>query len=102
MTMQHGDTHAAAKTILVVEDEESLASTLSYNLRKNGFNVVSAADGVAGLQAARRDRPDVIVLDLMLPKMDGLEVCRRIGLVGSEMCIRDSRQERGTRQSSRP
>lgn len=69
---------AGAKTVLVVEDEESLASTLSYNLRKNGFNVVSAADGVEGLAAARRLRPDVIVLDLMLPKMDGMELCRRV------------------------
>lgn len=69
---------ASARTVLVIEDEASLASTLSYNLRKNGFNVSSAADGVEGLQAARRDRPDVIVLDLMLPRMDGLEVCRRI------------------------
>jgi DNA-binding response OmpR family regulator len=64
--------------VLVVEDEPSLASTLSYNLRKNGFAVLSAADGLAGLQAAQREKPDVIVLDLMLPKMDGLEVCRRI------------------------
>ena len=64
--------------MLVVEDEAALASTLSYNLRKNGFNVVQAADGVAGLQAARRGNPDVIVLDLMLPKMDGIEVCRRL------------------------
>ena len=64
--------------MLVVEDEPSLASTLSYNLRKNGFNVMSEADGLAGLQAARREHPDVIVLDLMLPKMDGLEVCRRL------------------------
>lgn len=69
---------ASAKTVLVVEDEATLASTLSYNLRKNGFNVVSASDGLEGLQTARRDKPDVIVLDLMLPKMDGLEVCRRI------------------------
>lgn len=68
----------AAKTVLVIEDEASLASTLSYNLRKNGFNVHSAHDGVEGLQAARREHPDIIVLDLMLPKMDGLEVCRRV------------------------
>ncbi|MHB8378169.1 MAG: response regulator [Dehalococcoidia bacterium] len=64
--------------VLVVEDEPSLVATLSYNLRKNGFDVVSATDGVAGLQAARSERPDVVVLDLMLPRMDGLEVCRRI------------------------
>ncbi len=69
---------ALAKTVLVVEDEPSLSSTLSYNLRKNGFTVLSAADGVAGLQEARRSKPDIVVLDLMLPKMDGLEVCRRI------------------------
>jgi DNA-binding response OmpR family regulator len=68
----------SARTVLVVEDEASLASTLSYNLRKNGFNVLSASDGVAGLQSARRDHPDLIVLDLMLPGMDGIEVCRRL------------------------
>ena len=78
MTMQETTVRTSAKTVLVVEDEASLASTLSYNLRKNGFNVVSAADGLEGLQAARREHPDMIVLDLMLPKMDGLEVCRRI------------------------
>ena len=71
-------TQTGARTVLVIEDESSLASTLSYNLRKNGFNVVSAQDGVEGLRAVRRDHPDVIVLDLMLPKMDGLEVCRRV------------------------
>jgi len=70
--------NGAARTVLVVEDEPALASALSYNLRKSGFNVLSAADGIAGLQEARRASPDVIVLDLMLPKMDGLEVCRRI------------------------
>ncbi|MBI5284713.1 MAG: response regulator transcription factor [Chloroflexi bacterium] len=78
MTLDSATVSTQAKTVLVVEDEPSLASTLSYNLRKNGFNVVSAADGLAGLQEARRARPDVVVLDLMLPKMDGLEVCRRI------------------------
>jgi len=66
------------RTVLVVEDEASLASTLSYNFRKNGFNVVEARDGVEGLQAARRDQPDIVVLDLMLPRMDGIEVCRRL------------------------
>lgn len=78
MMTQASGTIAGARTVLVVEDEESLASTLSYNLRKNGFNVISASDGLEGLRAAQRDNPDVIVLDLMLPKMDGLEVCRRL------------------------
>ena len=77
-TERTATTQTGARTVLVVEDESGLASTLSYNLRKNGFNVVSAADGVEGLRAVRRDHPDVIVLDLMLPKMDGLEVCRRV------------------------
>jgi DNA-binding response OmpR family regulator len=71
-------TQASAKTVLVVEDERSLAATLSYTLRKNGYNVIAAADGVEGLQSARRENPDIIILDLMLPKMDGLEVCRRL------------------------
>jgi DNA-binding response OmpR family regulator len=78
MTTDAKQPRAAAKTVLVVEDEASLASSLSYNLRKNGFNVVQAADGVTGLQAARSGNPDVIVLDLMLPRMDGIEVCRRL------------------------
>jgi DNA-binding response OmpR family regulator len=68
----------SARTVLVIEDEASLVSALSYNFRKNGFNVVTATDGYEGLQAARREQPDVVILDLMLPKMDGLEVCRRI------------------------
>ena len=66
------------RRVLVIEDESALVATLSYNLRKNGYEVISETDGVAGLQAARRERPDLIVLDLMLPKMDGLEVCRRL------------------------
>jgi len=78
MTETTGAATTGTKTVLIVEDEASLVSTLSYNFRKNGFNVISAADGVEGLRAARRDQPDVIVLDLMLPKMDGLEVCRRL------------------------
>jgi two-component system alkaline phosphatase synthesis response regulator PhoP len=76
----------AAKTVLVVEDEPSLVSTLSYNFRKNGFHVVTAVDGYEGLQTARRENPDVVILDLMLPKMDGLEVCRRLR-AGSDVPI---------------
>ncbi len=68
----------AARTILVVEDEASLASALSYNLRKAGYNVVEARDGAVALREARRARPDAIVLDIMLPQVDGLEVCRRV------------------------
>lgn len=67
-----------SQTVLVVEDEPALVASLAYNFRKNGYHVVTAKDGVEGLQAARRARPDVVVLDLMLPRMDGMEVCRRL------------------------
>ncbi|MDQ3699650.1 MAG: response regulator transcription factor [Chloroflexota bacterium] len=64
--------------ILVVDDEPTLVSTIGYNLRRDGHEVTTAADGVRALELARRDVPDLIVLDLMLPKMDGLDVCRAI------------------------
>jgi DNA-binding response OmpR family regulator len=64
--------------VLLVEDETSLLSSLSYYLRSNGFRVTTALDGRAGLRAAQEEHPDIVVLDLMLPKMDGLEVCRRV------------------------
>ena len=64
--------------ILVVDDEPALVSTIGYNLRREGHEVLTAGDGVRALDLARREHPDVIVLDLMLPKMDGLDVCRAI------------------------
>lgn len=64
--------------ILIVEDETKLAETLAYNLREEGHEAVIAPDGPSGLDKARSERPDLIVLDLMLPKMDGLEVCRLV------------------------
>lgn len=62
--------------VLIVEDDQTLLSVLEYNLAKEGYNVVTAADGVEALEAARRDKPDLIILDIMLPKMSGFEVCR--------------------------
>lgn len=62
--------------ILIVEDENDVADLLALNLRKAGFRVLTAFDGASGLQKARDDGPDFIILDLMLPKMSGLEVCR--------------------------
>jgi DNA-binding response OmpR family regulator len=64
------------KKILVVEDESTLVATLKFNLEREGFEVVTATDGEAGLSLAREEKPDLIVLDLMLPRIDGLEVCR--------------------------
>ena len=65
-------------TVLVVEDDLALRETLSYNLKNQGFAVETAADGPAALDAARRVRPDLIVLDVMLPGLDGIEVCRTL------------------------
>jgi two-component system phosphate regulon response regulator PhoB len=66
----------AGRKILVVEDESDVADLLTLNFRKAGFKISTAADGAIGLQKAREDRPDFIILDLMLPKMSGLEVCK--------------------------
>lgn len=64
--------------ILVVDDEPNLADTVAYNLRRDGYDVETAGDGTAALEAARVRPPDAMVLDLMLPGIDGLEVCRRV------------------------
>ncbi len=66
----------AERKILVVEDDETLASVLDYNLNREGYHVLSAGDGLQAVQTARTEKPDLIILDLMLPKLDGLEVCR--------------------------
>ncbi len=65
-------------TILLVEDETLLADTLRYNLEREGYTVLSAADGVTGLDLARTEKPDLLILDVMLPKLDGFSVCRII------------------------
>jgi DNA-binding response OmpR family regulator len=63
-------------TILVVEDDLTLRETLEYNLVRQGYEVHTAADGQTALQIARQEQPDLLVLDIMLPGLDGLEVCR--------------------------
>lgn len=62
--------------ILIIEDETTLQEALAYNLRRQGYEVELAGDGQAALNVARRIRPDLIILDIMLPGMDGFEVCR--------------------------
>jgi two-component system alkaline phosphatase synthesis response regulator PhoP len=64
--------------ILVIEDERDIVETLEYNLKKEGYKVAKAYDGLAGLRLAEEKVPSLILLDLMLPGLDGLEVCRRI------------------------
>ena len=66
------------RTILVVEDEKEIRELLAHYLRKEGFAPILAADGEAALSAVRKERPDLVLLDIMLPKADGLEVLRAI------------------------
>jgi DNA-binding response OmpR family regulator len=68
----------AQQTLLVVEDEETLARALAYSLRRDGYRVLTCGDGAEGLRLARERHPDLIILDLMLPTMDGLDVCRAV------------------------
>jgi DNA-binding response OmpR family regulator len=71
-----GDGVTMAAKVLVVEDDPILVETLEYNLTRQGYEVCTAMDGLAALHAARQERPGLIVLDVMLPKLDGFEVCR--------------------------
>jgi DNA-binding response OmpR family regulator len=71
------------RKILVVDDEAVLVETIAYNLEQAGYVVVTAADGASALEAAQREKPDLIILDLMLPEMDGLEVCRQLRREGN-------------------
>ena len=66
------------KTILIVDDEESIVELLAYNLEKEGYNTLQANDGTTAVDIALREKPDLILLDVMLPNMDGISVCKRI------------------------
>src|SRR5260221_2281591 len=66
------------RSILVVDDETNLRHTLAYALRQEGYEVVTAEDGETALELFKANPPELVILDLMLPKLDGLEVCRRI------------------------
>lgn len=67
-----------SKKILIVEDEKNIVDILSFNLSKEGYDTLEAYDGEAGLRLALEENPDLILLDLMLPKMDGFDVCRSV------------------------
>ena len=66
------------KTILIVDDEQHIVDILVYNLQKEGYNTLQANDGLTAVDIALSKKPDLILLDIMLPKMDGLAVCKRI------------------------
>lgn len=66
------------KTILIVDDEQPIVDILVYNLRKEGYHTIEASDGMTAINMALEQKPDLILLDIMLPKLDGLSVCKRI------------------------
>lgn len=66
------------RTVLVVDDEPSIVTLLKFNLEQAGYNVLTAEDGQKGLDTALKEKPDLIVLDLMLPGMDGMDVCKTL------------------------
>lgn len=70
--------HLMEDTVLIVEDEADVVDLLRYNLKRAGFKVIVATSGDAGLACVRAHRPDIVILDLMLPGMSGLEVCRAL------------------------
>ena len=64
--------------ILIVDDEQDIVELLSYNLEKEGFSIVKAYDGEAALGMVRSEKPDLMILDLMLTKMNGLDICKAV------------------------
>ena len=70
------------KKILIVEDEQNIVDILSFNLEREGYDTIEAYDGPTGLKLALEENPDLILLDLMLPGMDGFDVCRQIRRAG--------------------
>ena len=66
------------KTILIVDDEKTIVDMLVYNLQREGYNTIEAGDGEEAVEKALNEKPDLVLLDIMLPKMDGLAVCKRI------------------------
>lgn len=72
------DSKQTEKTILVVDDEQDLLDLIEYNLKKAGFNVFRAENGQSGIELARKQNPSLVLLDVMMPEMSGLEVCQRL------------------------
>ena len=78
---------AQATSILIIEDDENISSAIQEYFSRAGYHVSTAGDGLAGVELAAKARPDAVVLDLMLPKMDGLAVCKELRLKAPQMPI---------------
>jgi DNA-binding response OmpR family regulator len=76
MGKKKGKREGQKETILIVEDDLTLLETLEYNLAAEGYAIITATDGLTALDVAREEHPDLVLLDLMLPRLDGFEVCR--------------------------
>ena len=66
------------KTVLIVEDERAIVEILKFNLKREGYETLEALDGETGLQLAQTQDPDLILLDVMLPKMNGFDICKTL------------------------
>ena len=75
------------KTVLIVEDEKNIVDILRFNLQREGYQTLEAYDGEDGLEKARTQDPDLILLDVMLPKMNGFDVCRSLRTGGSSVPV---------------
>ena len=73
--------------ILVVDDEQAVRESLRRSLKFNGYDVVLAADGVQAVEAVHSDNPELLILDVMMPNMDGLEVCRTLRSEGWDLSL---------------
>ena len=75
------------RKILIIEDDRDIVEMITYNLKADGYEVLSAFTGKDGITVARRERPDLIILDIMLPVMDGFEVCRVLKSAEATACV---------------
>ena len=75
------------KTVLIVEDEKNIVDIIRFNLQRTGYNTLEAYDGEAGLAMAREKKPDLILLDVMMPKMMGFDVCRALRAEGDNVPV---------------
>ena len=81
------EANSHSKTVLIVEDEKNIVDILRFNLQREGYRTVEAYDGADGLAKARSENPDIILLDVMLPKMIGFDVCRTLREEGNNVPV---------------